>query len=112
MAGETDVETKLCDDKIFAERYNFDGSQFKKNAQYADLPGSLEEAKFDMGSIMTYPSNAFSNPDCGLEKMDKCPMVGIDRVDGKVTGTLWIHRSVVPSASDVAFVKKWYPWNG
>jgi hypothetical protein len=43
--------------------------------------------------------------------MDKCPMVGIDRVDGKVTGTSWIHGSVVPSAGDVAFVKKWYPWN-
>jgi hypothetical protein len=99
-AGETDLDTKLCVDKTFAKKYNFDGSQFTKNAQYADLPGILDEAEFDMGSIMMYPSNAFSNPECWPKSMDK--------VDGKVTGMSWIHGSLAPSAGEEVVSLGWY----
>jgi hypothetical protein len=101
-ATETDLDTKLCVDKTFAKKYNFDGSQFTKNAQYADLPGILDEAEFDMGSIMMYPSNAFSNPECWPKSMDK--------VDGKVTGMSWIHGSLAPSAGEEVVSLGWYWW--
>ena len=42
--------------------------------------------------------------------MDICPMVGLDKINGKVVGKSWIHGNVAPSRGDVAFVKKWYPW--
>jgi hypothetical protein len=109
MAAEKAVESRLCEDKAFAEKYGFDGAQFTKNAGKSDIAGRLDEGPFDFGSIMMYPSNAFSNPDCKPDNIDKCPMVQIDKVNDKVTGTSWIHTGEVPSQGDIAFVKKWYP---
>jgi hypothetical protein len=72
----------------------------------------FDEATFDMGSIMLYPSNAFSNPECSSNNIDACPMVGIYKVGDRVVGKSWIHGSVAPSAGDAAFVKQWNPWDG
>ena len=112
-AGELSAATELCDNKKVAEKYGFDGSQFTKNHEMGEeAPGIFDEGSFDRGSVMLYPSNAFSKSECSPSNMDACPMVAIDKVNGKETGKSWIYANVAPSNGDVAFVKKWYPWEG
>jgi hypothetical protein len=95
--------------KAFTEKYRFNGAQFTKNAGYTDFAGHLDRGAFDFGSIMLYPSNAFSNPDSKKDNIDKCIMVQIDKIGDKVTGTSQIHTGEVPSQGSIEFVKKWYP---
>jgi hypothetical protein len=110
LAGERDVSTRLCGDQEFAIKYGFDGSAYTKNLGYTDFAGRFDEGSFDMASVMMYPSNAYSNPGCSPTNMDVCPLVGLDKVNGKVVGKSWIYGNVAPSSGDVAFVRKWYPW--
>ncbi|KAF2821550.1 hypothetical protein CC86DRAFT_386491 [Ophiobolus disseminans] len=109
-SDDPEAGEKLCYDKQFAERHGFDGSQFTKNHDFWDQFGMFDYGTFDLGSIMLYPSNAFFTSKCWSSNMDACPMVGIDKLNGKVTGTSWIHGNAQPSAGDIAFVKKWYPY--
>jgi hypothetical protein len=112
VKGEPDAASKLCEDRRFAQQYGFDGAQYTKNYDYERIPGIVDDPDigFDMGSIMLYPSYAYKNDDCSQTEVEKCPLVGLDKIDGKVVGRSWIHENVAPSEGDKAFVKKWYPF--
>ncbi|KAH7076141.1 hypothetical protein FB567DRAFT_452241 [Paraphoma chrysanthemicola] len=110
LSGDPDWRERLCDDKDFANEFNFDSAQFIKNFDSTVIPGMIDEGDFDRGSIMLYPSHAFSHPDCKSAKVNKCPLALIDKVNGKVTGKSYIFENAIPSLGDVAWVKKWYKW--
>ncbi|KAH6625703.1 hypothetical protein C7974DRAFT_414198 [Boeremia exigua] len=84
---------RLCDDRAFAQKYDFAGSQFTKNphGRVHDEPGG-----FDAKSIMLYDSDVFAG--------EGAPLV--------LLGGGRIERNVEPSVGDVAWVKLWYPWVG
>ncbi|OAL47819.1 hypothetical protein IQ07DRAFT_681968 [Pyrenochaeta sp. DS3sAY3a] len=109
---EAVARKKLCDEQRFATKYEFDGCAYTKNEWYHDRPGYFDEDEFDIDSIMMYPTTDSSNVECNeLGIDDECPLMKIDKVDGKNIGTLSrISQPEVPSAGDVAFVKKYYPW--
>jgi hypothetical protein len=108
--GEVNWKEKLCEEKDYANRFEFDSAQFTKNYESQIIPGMIDEGNFDFGSVMLYPSHAFSNPECSPDNLDKCPLAQLDKVNGEVMGKSYIHENVAPSSGDIAFIKKWYPW--
>lgn len=111
---EAVARTKLCDWQSFAYKYDFDGWSYTKNERYTAIPKFFDEGEFDIDSIMLYPTDSSANLQCVSLRIDKeCPLMKIDKVRGKSIGTLSrIYSKDVPSAGDVAFVKKYYPWDG
>ena len=106
--AQNDAHTKLCEDRTFAEKYNFMGSQFTKNPQ-----GKIhdESGGFDVNSIMMYDLSVFSNPTCDKDK-SKCPLQKLVSVNREIVGTNRIIENTVPSDGDVAWLKMWYPYVG
>lgn len=105
---EAEARSLLCEDRAFAEIYDFVGPQFTKNPQGAihDEPGG-----FDVNSIMMYDSSVFADPACDKDA-SKCPLLKLVKVNGEVVGTNRILENREPSAGDVAWVKMWYPHGG
>lgn len=99
----------LCEDIEFGDEFGFLGAQFTKSPYPTfNVDDSLT---FDMDSIMLYPSRLFSNyPQCPRD-INACPLLRYDPPGQYQTKAL-ISANVVPSAGDVAFVKKWYPHVG
>lgn len=102
---EADARRRLCEDRGFALRYGFMGSQFTKNPQgkMHDEPGG-----FDLSSIMLYGSDVFADPACDADA-SKCPLLKYVKVNGEVVGTNRILENTEPSAGDVTWVKMRYP---
>jgi hypothetical protein len=76
-----------------------------------EIPYDLE-SPYDMTSIMQYESEMGAEGQTCPE-LDDCPMVAIERDgQGAKTGVARIPFNWVPSAQDVAFVRKYYPWMG
>jgi hypothetical protein len=103
-------DNKLCWDKRFAQRFGFVGSQYMLNDDNPGDPGFLDEDGFDLGSIMLYPSGAYAaDPNCygNPPDLDACPLVKLDKVDGKVV-KYPINTNTAPSPGDVEFVERWY----
>jgi hypothetical protein len=106
LASKQDASTHLCVDKDFAEKYGFDGSAHTENSGYVDFAGRFDESRFDMGSIMIYPSNAFANAEYSKANMDAFPLMGLYNINGRTVGNSWSYKYAVPSSGDVAFFKK------
>jgi hypothetical protein len=107
---EDQARKNLCEDAWFADKYKFMGGHFNKNGFYKNIPMVLDEPSgFDFESVMLYDSSAFAPALCYLYT-DYCTLLKIDKVDGKKVGVSRFMRNEVPSAGDVAFVKKYYPW--
>jgi hypothetical protein len=109
--ADADARKKLCEDALFAGKYDFAGSQYTKNDDRG-IPGAVDSAGgFDLDSIMLYDSYHFSQDQerCAADK-NNCPLLKIDKVDGKKTGTSSYFRKFLPSAGDIAWVKSWYPY--
>lgn len=102
---EAEAHRLLCEDRAFAEKYSFMGSQFTKNprGKVHDEPGG-----FDMDSIMMYDSSVFADPACDTDR-SKCPLLKLVKVNGEVVGTNRILENAEPSVGDVAWLKMWYP---
>ena len=97
------AENYLCNNKAFADHFNFAGSQYVKNDKFDNLDfGPMDYGAFDYGSIMMYPSSAYAGDSRCWEDstMDLCPMIAQNG---------WmIVEAPAPSNGDIAFVKKWY----
>ncbi|KAF1847659.1 uncharacterized protein K460DRAFT_426406, partial [Cucurbitaria berberidis CBS 394.84] len=107
MAGKD-----LCEDMLFAQRFAFDGTAFTKQDKYKSVSFAiLGDGDFDYPSIMLYPSNTYAGPGCQgtVNNLVACTLVAIDRANGNAVGQSYIHTNMVPSAGDVAFVRKYYP---
>ncbi|KAF9691533.1 hypothetical protein EKO04_010351 [Ascochyta lentis] len=104
--SEAEAHTKLCEDRTFAVKHDFFGSEFTKNpaGKIHDEPGG-----FDLDSIMLYPSYGFANPSCDADKT-KCPLLKLVKANGQVVGTERIPENTVPSDGDITWLKTWYPW--
>lgn len=105
---EAEARRLLCEDREFADKYQFMGSQFTKNprGRIHDEPGG-----FDLDSIMMYDSSVFAEPACDADA-SKCPLLKLVKVNGEIVGTNRILENTEPSAGDVAWVKMWYPYVG
>ena len=107
---EEQARKDLCEDFSVAHKYDFRGDAFTKNNNYKNIPMILDEPDgFDLQSVMLYSSMAFA-PALASLYTDYCPLLKIDRVNGKKVGVSRIESNVAPSAKDVAFVKNYYPW--
>lgn len=102
---ETEAHAKLCEDRLFAGKYEFVGSQFTKNPEgkIHDEPGG-----FDTNSIMMYSSDVFADPACDSDKT-KCPLLKLVKINGEIVGTNRILENTQPSDGDIAWAKSWYP---
>ncbi|KAH6625713.1 hypothetical protein C7974DRAFT_456032 [Boeremia exigua] len=103
--SQQDASAKLCEDFDFATKYNFFGTQFLKS------PGgeNVDQGNFDLDSIMLYHSLVMSNSICVID-MHQCPLLQYKKEGGKTAGLERIPPRDMPSAGDIALVKKWYPW--
>ena len=103
--SEAEAHRRLCEDKDFALKYDFTGSQFTKNPQgkIHDEPGG-----FDLQSIMLYSSDVFEDPACDTDA-SKCPLLKYVKVNGEVIRTNRILENTEPSAGDIAWLKMPYP---
>lgn len=114
LAGEdpATIRQNLCDDFLFAAKYGFMGTAYTKNDRYKNIPFILDEGEFDYQSIMMYPSNAYSGPECQgtIDNLDKCVLVALDRVKGVVRSKSFMHTNLDPSQGDVEFVRRYYPF--
>ncbi|KZM26871.1 metalloendopeptidase [Ascochyta rabiei] len=101
-----DARTKLCEDGRYALENGFDGWQYTKNLRGRDLSDS---ADFDLIFIMLYDSESFANEWCLIDQT-ACPLLQLVKVNGMSVGLEKISRKSEPSAGDIAWLKKWYPW--
>ena len=106
--SEAEAHRLLCEDRVFAEKYEFVGSQFTKNpkGRVHDEPGG-----FDVNSIMMYDSSVFADSACDSDT-SKCPLLKLVKVNGEVVGTNRILENTKPSEGDAAWLKMWYPHEG
>lgn len=104
---------RLCEDLAFAVTYACPTAQYIKG-QLVDntLISPVPDSPPDVTSIMMYGSGDFASDECYQDKF-KCPLLRwtFDEY-GEQWGTEMIHYNYVPSAWDVNWVRRYYPWAG
>lgn len=103
------IEWKLCNEKEFAQKYNFDAQWFLK---YHDGTTTNEPGGFDVDSITMYGSeSAGLIGDCN-EHLENCVMAKYSVVNGRVDKSAPLQRLFMnsfPSDGDARFVMRYYP---
>jgi hypothetical protein len=104
----------LCADMHTAEKYFAPSAEYVKGAglDAATRPALDGPGGFDMESIMLYDSYSFAK--AGQVTVDTAVLVAIRKDAGgkKIAGSeRMIPRIQRPSAKDVAFVKRFFPWD-
>jgi hypothetical protein len=111
MMPDSTIEDQLCNNKAFADQYNFPASIYFKNLDGQIIDETDAGLGFDVDSVMMYKSEDISNPlclsdpdYCALRKWQRTPTGGIAylRPPLKLENT-W------PSDGDARWVKKYYP---
>ncbi|KAJ4359963.1 uncharacterized protein N0V89_000522 [Didymosphaeria variabile] len=112
-----EIRYKLCNEILFAVRYDFAGAAFIDNAGTQSRYNSHPFGAFDAQSVMMYDSTA--GVDDALTSMydpTKCPQnpaecAMVKRGNGpNGEPGVSLTRNFIPSAGDLDFVRAFYPW--
>lgn len=99
-----EIQTKLCDDWTFSNKYHFTSSR----AFHLETTSDTSDG-FDWDSIMLYDSDQ-GGSNCAND-IENCPMLkGVKNPGtGQVAWTRF-QGGRAPSKGDVDFVRRWYPF--
>ncbi|KAJ4986431.1 hypothetical protein SVAN01_08123 [Stagonosporopsis vannaccii] len=100
-----DASTKLCGDWDFARKFQFFGVEYIKNPKGY----MLDDGEFDVQSIMLYDTGMAASTKC-MSNIMACPLLQYVKGGDKTSGLMRIPLRTEPSARDIEWVKKWYPW--
>ncbi|PSN75602.1 hypothetical protein BS50DRAFT_644514 [Corynespora cassiicola Philippines] len=104
----------MCEDPRYSTIWGFTAiAQYSLNfipdASFQVLPLHTDDTPYDILSIMHYPTGIHSYDACLTDwELDQCDMVKWKTP--KEAGVEWIARNMKPSAGDLAFVRRHYPW--
>lgn len=108
--SDDQIYSSLCNDDRFAGNYGFLGSQYAKN--HCGRIGD-DSPKFDVDSIMMYPSWGFAEDEDACQKgKTKYPLLNYPQPEYQSGGEKipeMIEDLEVPSAGDIAWLKQYYP---
>lgn len=114
-SGDTDeeIETKLCEQWIFANKYGFSAKSFMKGAGGRPHVDPAAWGAYDRDSIMHYSSSicahyVVGDPNECPQNPEKCVLVFRDTTNPNLMAAVQTNR--VPSAGDIAVVKYMYPY--
>lgn len=108
--SDDQIYNSLCNDDRFADNYGFLGSQYAEN--HCGRIGD-DSPKFDVDSIMMYPSWGFAEDEDACQKgKTKYPLLNYPQPEYQSGGEKipeMIEDLEVPSAGDIAWLKQYYP---